>query len=256
MAKRTPAIGMIFVLSALAPMAALAATCGDYPLSDAKLNYLQTQPLEIAIPEGEVPVIQRCDVNEDRVVDINDIRAISMQRNQPALHPDDPMDWDKNMVIDLLDARGCQQACALPRCATPTEPPPPEEPQMGGETVNASCFQAEDLDGDGTEDFVGVYEHTGADTRGGGWDLEVVILKEDANGNVEAVVFPYTGQKVAGTGELTQHVSRQPAGVVNLNPGTLTIDQPAVVSYQSGKPRVIYYFVNGQIARAFYGIDD
>jgi hypothetical protein len=64
-----------------------------------------------------VAVAMRCDANDDDVVDINDIRAIFGNRNQPASGPDDPMDWDQNGIINVLDARGCQRACTLPRCA-------------------------------------------------------------------------------------------------------------------------------------------
>ena len=245
----------VFVLSGLAPIAAHAAACGNYDLSAAQQQFIDTQTVEI--PVGEVPQIQRCDVNEDNVVDIHDIRAISRNRNQPAAHPDDPMDWDKNHVINVRDARGCQRLCALPRCRTPAAPQPQEEAQLGGESEPAECSQTGDFDGDGVaNDFVGMYEHTGEDTRGGEWTLEVVIMTADESGNVEAVTFPYTGKNLKSTGELNQHVSMQPAGPVNLNPGSLTINEPAVVSYIDGEPKVIYYFVNGEIARAFYGIDD
>jgi hypothetical protein len=64
-----------------------------------------------------VDEVQRCDANGDGAVDRNDIRAIGANRNQPASGPDDPMDWDQNGTINVLDARGCQQACTLPRCA-------------------------------------------------------------------------------------------------------------------------------------------
>lgn len=69
-------------------------------------------------------VLVSCDINVDGVVDVNDIRAIATKRNQPADGPDDPMDWDRNGVINVLDARGCVLACALPQCA----PPPALEP--------------------------------------------------------------------------------------------------------------------------------
>lgn len=58
-----------------------------------------------------------CDTNDDGFVDINDIRAISSNRNQPAAGADDPMDWDRSGTITVLDARGCVLACSLPRCA-------------------------------------------------------------------------------------------------------------------------------------------
>lgn len=66
---------------------------------------------------GDEPEFLYCDTDYDGDVDINDIRAISLKRNQPAAGPDDPMDWDQNGIIDLLDVRGCQLACTLPRCA-------------------------------------------------------------------------------------------------------------------------------------------
>ena len=250
---RLPAMLTILVPLGLAPIVAFAAACEDYPLTQAQLDHLAAQPFEIAVPSGEVPVIQRCDINDDNMVDINDIRAIAMSRNQPAAHPDDPMDWDRNHVINILDARGCQQACTLRRCAVQNEP---EAELVGGVTEDADCFQIQDFDGDGSLDFIGMYEHTGDATRGGGWELEVVILNEDAGGNVQSIVYPYTGRKSAATGELLQHLSVQPAGVVNLNPRTLTIAEPAVVSYRNGEPKVIYYFDNGVLARAFFGIDD
>lgn len=68
---------------------------------------------------GDEPDFLMCDTNDDGVVDIIDIRAILAKRNQPATGPDDPMDWDQDGVITVVDARGCQLSCTLPRCATP-----------------------------------------------------------------------------------------------------------------------------------------
>jgi hypothetical protein len=236
----------------LAPIAVLAQACEEYQLSQEQLAYLDSQSLLVEAPEGTVPVIQRCDIDGDNTVDINDIRAIARARNQPAAHPDDPMDWDRNNMIDILDARGCQQACTLPRCAVQADEP---EQLVGGTTEVADCSQTQDIDGDGSDDFVGLVEHTGPEPRGGNWTMQVVILNEDASGNVQHVTFPYTGRK-SDTDEIQQHLSHQPAGVVNLNPGKVTIEQPAVVSYRDGEPKVLYYFQNGELARAFYGIDD
>ncbi len=67
--------------------------------------------------ETEEPEILMCDSDIDGVVDIDDIRAIILMRNQPATELNDQMDWDKNGLINILDARGCQSACDLPRCA-------------------------------------------------------------------------------------------------------------------------------------------
>jgi len=256
MRTRTPATLTILVLSGLAPIAAFAATCGDYEaqLTQEQLDYIAATSLELAVPEGEVAVVQRCDIDGNNTVDINDIRAIAMKRNQPSAHPDDPMDWDRNNWINLLDARGCQQACTLPRCAVQTGEPPAA--LVGGETAPAECSQTEDLNGDGEADLVAVSENTVAD-RGEGWTLETVILSKDQNGNVQHITYPYTGQSASATGgEVGQHVSTQPAGMVDLNPGTLMLDEPAVVAYRDGEPLVVYYFVDGVVNRAFFGIDD
>lgn len=253
MSTRLPAILMIAIPFGLAPAVAFAAECDAVPLTQTQIDYLASQSLQIATPQGDVPVIQRCDIDSDNIVDINDIRAISAARNQPAAHPDDPMDWDRNNVIDILDARGCQRACTLRRCATPADEP---EVLVGGVTEVAQCHQTEDIDGDGTSDIVTLSEYTGPEPRGGGWSLEVVILNEDENGDVAHVTFPYSGKQSVTTGEIQQHLSTQPAGEVNLNPGTIVIDQPAVVSYRDGEPKVIYYYVDGVLTRSFYGIDD
>ena len=255
MRTRIPSTLLVFALSALAPMAALADACSDYEqqLNEEQGEYLDMQGLVLVPPDGNVATIQRCDIDGDNMVDINDIRAISMSRNQPAAHPDDPMDWDRNSVINVLDARGCQRACSFPRCAVQAAEP---EELMGGETAPAECFQEVDLDGDGVEDFVAVVENL-EEERAEGYSLEVVILNEDADGNIQHVIYPYTGQSASETGgEISQHLSMQPAGVVDLNPGTLTLVEPAVVSYRNGEPHVIYYFVGGVLNRAFYGIDD
>ncbi len=254
---RTGITAMLAALVAfgLVPLSA-SANCQDqtYNLSDAQRAFLEAQGLEFTIPDGIVPEIQRCDTNADNVVDINDIRNISLARNQPAKHPDDAMDWDANGVIDLLDVRGCQLACAQPRCA----PMPPQPALVGGTVAPAQCTQTQDFDGDGAEDFVGIYENTGA-PRAGNYNLELVILNQDEAGNVQQTRFPYSGQTTTdATGQkiVNHHVSVQPAGPVNLSPGNIVIDRPAVVSYRFGRPKVIYYWANGQLNRAFYGVDD
>lgn len=253
-----------FALSGLAPIAAFAQDptapgCGDYndQLTAEQIAYLDGQDLAIQVPQGEVPIIQRCDVDGNNVVDINDIRAISLRRNQPAAHPDDPADWNRDNVITVNDARGCQLACALPRCATMSEEP---AELQGGTSAPASCTQSDDFDGDGEPDTVAIFESTSQEEDRGEWTLDVVILNKDESGNVQHVTFPFTGQTLADTQEVTQHLSKQPCDtgncMVNLAPGTLMIDKPAIVSYRNGEPKVIYYFVDGEVRRAYYGIDD
>ena len=252
MRTRKFVISLVLAAFGLAPVLATAAECQQPPLSQAQLDYLAGQQIQLTVPDGEVPIVQRCDIDGNNVVDMNDIRAISYARNNPAAHPNDPMDWDKNNVIDILDARGCQRACTLPRCATPAEEP---EELVGGVQEPAQCFQADDFDGDGQQDVVTMTENTTQETRGGNWTLEVVIVSQDAAGNPTHVTFPYTGQKADS--KINQSLSKQPAGDVNLNPGKVTTNRPAIVSYINNEPKVIYYYdANGNLARAFYGIDD
>lgn len=258
--KSIPAAIAFFALAGATPVAAQTAGCGSYTLTQEEQELISNQPL--AIPQGETPMIQRCDTNLDGAVNIIDIRDIAAHRNQPAADPDDPMDFDQNGVINILDARGCVLACDLPRCAVGA----PLAAATTTTTTNTSsvsepaqCFQRTDLDGDGNEDVAAIFEYTGSEPRGGDWTLETVIIYKDSNDKLQSISFPYSGKRTdeSGTGpQVRQHLSVQPPGVINLNPGTLIIDQSAVVSYRDNQPKVIYYFQNGQVNRAFYGIDD
>jgi predicted secreted protein len=64
----------------------------------------------------EDDVALACDVDGNGVVDMTDIRAISLARNQPAL-PGDPRDYDGDGVITVNDARQCVLLCTNARCA-------------------------------------------------------------------------------------------------------------------------------------------
>jgi VCBS repeat-containing protein len=95
-------------------------SCGDdsftYFANDGSDNGNEaTVSLDIMCDAPEPP--PRCDIDADSDVDRNDIMAIVANRNQPSAHPDDPMDYDGNGWIDVLDARGCMSICTLPRCA-------------------------------------------------------------------------------------------------------------------------------------------
>jgi hypothetical protein len=57
-----------------------------------------------------------CDIDANRVVDINDIQAIAAARNTPAV-PGDARDVDGNGIINLNDTRQCVLQCTNPRCA-------------------------------------------------------------------------------------------------------------------------------------------
>jgi len=251
-----------FLLAGLIPVTALADTCGNYPLTAAQIDALEKARLEVVVPEGEVPFVQRCDVDGNEIVDRSDILLISQHRNQPASDPDDPMDWDQDGQITGLDARGCVLACSFPRCAS-------QDPLLGGVAVNAAqtrlqntvgaagdCYQVDDFDGDGNQDFVGIFEYVGNNTRGNNWSLQTVLLYEDAAGDTQVIAFPYTGQTSRGGERIFQHLSLQPAGLVDLMPGAVLLSRPGVVSYRNNLPETLYYFQGGQWNRAFYRIDD
>jgi len=262
MRKRLPVTFLALIPFGVASTVALAEGCGDYPLTEDQSVYLQTQVPDIEIPEGSVPFVQRCDVDGNGVIDNDDLFAIREHRGQPAAHPDDPMDWDGNGVIHGRDVGGCASSCTSNGCAVKddVEEEGLQNAGAAGQTElpgeSAACYQVDDFDGDGAQDFLGIYEYTGSQIRNNNWALQLVILTEDGAGNVEHSTFPYSGQLSDGSGDLLQHVSLQPAGPVDLNPGSITIDQPGVVSYRNGEPKMIIYFDNGALAQAFYGIDD
>ena len=261
MRKRLLVMLVTIIPFGLTPISALAEGCGDYPLTQKQSDYLQTQNLEIAIPEGEVPLIQRCDVDGNNVVDNNDLFAIRAHRGQPS-EPDDPMDWDGNGIIHGRDVGGCASSCTSNGCAVKDEVEE-EGLEMAADmgqkdlpSTPAACYQVEDFDGDGVQDFLGIFEYVGNETRGNNWNLQTVILYEDDAGDTQVVAFPYTGQSSRDGSEIFQHLSIQPAGVVDLMPGRVTLTQPGVVSYRNNEPKTLYYFQGGRWNRAFYRIDD
>ena len=256
---RRTAIFMTLLPLGLAPIAALAEGCGDYPLTDKQIEYIEEQELDITIPVGEVPVIIRCDVDGNNVIDSADLAIIRKHRGQPAAHPDDPMDWDGNGVINGRDVGGCASSCTTIDCeVTQLEEAGLEAAQVEGDEAlegdPAACFQVEDIDGDGVEDFVGINEHAGS-TRVDDWNLELDFFIEDPAGNVQHIRAPYTGKVIDG--KLLHHVSLQPPGFVDLNPGSIYTEHPAFVSYRENVPQVIYYYdSDGNFAQAAFGVDD
>ena len=70
----------------------------------------------LASTSVDVVVLPVCDVDGNQSIDVNDIRAILMARNQPA-SPPDPRDANGDGVITVIDARQCMLMCANPRCA-------------------------------------------------------------------------------------------------------------------------------------------
>ena len=240
----------------------LADTCGDYPLTQDQSDALQEAGLDVVIPEGDVPFVQRCDIDGNEIIDIFDVRQIVQNRNQKATDPDDPMDWNQDGRIDGLDARGCVVACTYPRCASSGRTVsreavvPTQTNAQSSVGESGECFQADDFTGDGKQDLVGIYQYVGNQTRGNNWNLQTVLFHEDAAGNTRVTTFPYSGQSRRDGGEIFQHLSPQPAGPVDLMPGGVILARPGVVSYRNNEPKVLYYFQNGRWNRAFYRVDD
>ena len=253
---------MALVPIGLVPIAALGAGCGDYPLTQEQSDYLMSQSLPIAIPVGEVPVIVRCDVDGNNVIDQNDLAIIRAHRGEAPAHPDDPMDWDGNGVIHGRDVGGCASSCTSKGCSA--QEPDEEEGMQAAQEQEleplegdpAACHQIGDFDGDGADDLIAIYDYTGSDPRYFDWTLQVLILTKDSGGNFQHILLPFTGKQSSTSGDLAQHLSLQPSGLVDLNPSAITIDQPGVVSYRNNKPEVIFYFDNGTPAQAYYGVDD
>ncbi len=258
-----------FVLSGLAPIALFAQEgCGTYDGEQAA--YLADQGLAIEEPVGKVTIIQRCDVDGNGVINNDDLFIIRAHRGELASHPDDPMDWNGDGVIHGRDVGGCAAACnagGKNGCAVKDDV---EEEAGALDAITsgamestadpAACFQTDDFDGDGNEDFVGLYASTSTEEDRGDWTLDMVIVNKDATGAFQHITFPFTGEVLKDTEEVTQHLSKQLCDtgpcMIDLNPGTLMIDKPAIVSYRNGVRKVIYYFVEGEVRRAYYGIDD
>jgi hypothetical protein len=237
-------------LTGFVSASALAASCEEAPLTAKQSSFLSQNGLSIINPEGEVAVIHRCDINGDMKVDITDIRAISARRNQPAAHPNDPMDWDSNSIIDVYDARGCLQACSEPRCLINSDPV--EEP-TGGVIEVAECFQTQDVDNDGEADQVIAITEEETQSVEGPKTLSLVIMRE-VEGEVKYFKDSFAGK--SEDGKVGLHLAQQEPGVIDLLPGSVVIDETATISYQDGEPKILYYWKDGVLRRAPYGVDD
>lgn len=274
---------IIVMLAALLPFGpVLAENCGEYPLTQAQVDALQDAQLDIEVPSGEIPFVQRCDVDENSIIDWKDLWKIRKHRGQLASSPDDPKDWDGDGKIRKRDLRGCASSCTFRHCfsrdwswplnnwAKHESPDHNQTNQLPGgmqeSTAEAepqntvgqpgNCFEAADFDGDGSQDFMGIFEYVGTASRGNNWDLQMVILYQDAAGNEQVVAYPYTGQTSGDGQAIFQHLGMQNPGVVDLMPGSITIPNPGVVSFRNNVPETLYYFLNGELKRAFYGVDD
>ena len=74
MRSRLSAHLLLVTLTGFASSAVLAEEC---ELTAEQSGFLAENNVELAVPEGEVPTIYRCDTNGDEMVDILDIRNIA-----------------------------------------------------------------------------------------------------------------------------------------------------------------------------------
>ncbi|MBI5256832.1 MAG: hypothetical protein HY855_10065 [Burkholderiales bacterium] len=90
-------------------------------------KYLEAQVRLTANSLGASPVLQditiasvlqeKCDIDQDGDVDINDINAILAARNKTVPPANPALDIDGNGVINVNDSRGCVLKCTRPKCA-------------------------------------------------------------------------------------------------------------------------------------------
>ena len=91
---------------------------GDYQLQLSVFDGAEIDVDTTLITVNEIVIgPQVCDVNNDQFVDFTDILSIIGSRNTQASGENDPADWNKDGVINVLDARGCVSQCSAARCA-------------------------------------------------------------------------------------------------------------------------------------------
>lgn len=69
------------------------------------------------IPDSCEAISVKGDLDGDKDVDQLDLNALLNKRNKPASAGNDPMDLDRNGIINALDARKLTLLCTRPRCA-------------------------------------------------------------------------------------------------------------------------------------------
>ena len=155
---------------------------------------------------------------------------ISKHRNQPASDPDDPKDWDGNGAINLLDARGCVLACTYPRCAS-------SGPRVGGLQVNAAQASPQGTVGQPGACFRPMISTVMASRISSAYSNMSAIKLEATTGickrssctRMPRVTprwsrFPIPDNPAEAAVEIFQHLSVQPAGVVDLMPGKVDVN--------------------------------
>ena len=118
-------------------------------------NIFAVFALFLAINSSSLMAIGVCDIDGNNRVEQHDIVLIFQSRDNPAISPFDPMDIDRNGVINTNDARQC--VCALPTTAD-CDPLPNQVPVAdpgSDQTLTQDTFQAIVLNGGASSDADG-----------------------------------------------------------------------------------------------------
>lgn len=117
------------------------------------------------------------------------------------------------------------------------------------------CTVVDDFNGDGRDDFAGIFQYTGKQNRLNDWSLDVVVLFSNA-GETRHIIFPFSGQYDQQDKQLYQYLRPQPPGELDLRPGKMSLDFASILSYRRGKPSVVYYWDGTEITQRPIGVDD
>ena len=117
------------------------------------------------------------------------------------------------------------------------------------------CTVVDDFNGDGRDDFAGIFQYTGERNRLDDWSLDVIILFS-SEAETRHVIFPYSGQLNQRDKLLYQYLRQQPPGEFDLRPGRVLLQHPSILSYRRGKPAVVYFWDGTDITQRPVGIDD
>jgi len=74
---------------------------------------------DLAVYAQSLPEREICDVDENGIIDYRDIRGIFYSLGETADGPDDPRDWNRDVMITKIDVKGCIQQCTEPGCGFP-----------------------------------------------------------------------------------------------------------------------------------------
>ena len=118
-----------------------------------------------------------------------------------------------------------------------------------------ACSVSADFNGDGKNDFAGLYLYEGTEKRYNNWILDLVIVYSE-NGSTKHVVFPFTGQYFEGQEPVLVYLRRQGPGLVDLMPGQYVLEHPGIGVYRRGRPASTYYWDGKGFAELAMGVDD